>query len=287
MRFRVSAFAIRLASKVDASRIVLRLSYDKLQLALGIISVKLSVAVGLFIKFIRLNDQAIADDQQIVRDTTRVITPDVFSATDFPIRLTNKELAHGAGLDDGSPYFAEDYIVGAPDTQDYTFDSQIFFSVSKPFSNAIEIISQPVITAGKTFTDIAGVVISAPIFSFTKVVSDNVTVNDEVDGSVSGADVELEFFKSTDNTPAVTDLPEKTFITSRFEQILASDAPQITISLPRSEAISITDVEVLGISSVYSETPSVDDVGFLYSQGYTVDMTYFAEDYVGESRTFS
>lgn len=233
MRFRVSAFAIRLASKVDASRIVLRLSYDKLQLALGIISVKLSVAVGLFIKFIRLNDQAIADDQQIAKGTTRVITPDVFSATDFPIKLTNKGLAHGAGLDDGSPYFAEDYIVGAPDTQDYTFDSQIFFSVSKPLANQIVVASAPI------------------IYAFNKVFFDNVDVNDEVDGSVSGADVELEFFKATDNTP-------------RF-----------------------ADQQAIFVGSVLSNSSSASDIGFLRSQNYTVDMSYFAEDYVGESRTLS
>lgn len=232
MRFRVSALAIKLASKIDASRLALRLSYDQLQLALGTIGVKLSVAVGFFIKFIRLNDQAIADDQQIAKGTTRVITPDVFSATDSPIKLTNKVLAHGAGLDDGSPYFAEDYIVGAPDTQDYTFDSQIFFSVSKPLSNQI-------------------IVASAPVVNFNKVFFDNVDVNDEVDGSVSGADVELEFFKATDNTP-------------RF-----------------------SDQQAIFVGSALSNSASASDVGFLRSQSYTVDMSYFAEDYVGESRTLS
>lgn len=232
MRFRVSALAIKLASKIDASRLALRLSYDQLQLALGAIGVKLSVAVGFFIKFVGLNDQAIADDQQIAKGTTRVITPDVFSATDFPIKLTNKGLAHGAGLDDGSPYFAEDYIVGAPDTQDYTFDSQIFFSVSKPLSNQI-------------------IVASAPIYAFSKVFFDNIDVNDEVDGSVSVADVELEFFKSTDNTP-------------RF-----------------------ADQQAIFVGSVLSNSSSASDIGFLRSQNYTVDMSYFAEDYVGESRTLS
>jgi hypothetical protein len=232
MRFRVSALALKLASQITASRVVLRLSYNRLQLALGNVGLKLSVAVGLFIKFVRLNDQSVADDQQIAKDTTRVITPDTFKALDSPVKLTNKSLAHGAGLDDGSPYFAEDYIVGAPDLQNYTFDSQIFFNVTKPFSEQI-------------------IVASAPLLIFNKTIFDNVDVNDEVDGSVSGADVELEFFKSTDNTP------------------------------------KFFDQQNIFVGSVLANTANLADTGFLRSQNYTVDMSYFAEDYVGESRAFS
>jgi hypothetical protein len=41
------------------------------------------------------------------------------------------------------------------------------------------------------------------------------------------------------------------------------------------------------MAKILADVPLATSSGSLYSQGYTVDMSYFDEDYVGESRAFS
>jgi hypothetical protein len=80
--------------------------------------------------------------------------------------------------------------------------------------------------------------------------SDGFTATDDIDGVVTPEDDQkVQFFKNTTNTVGITD----------------AAALQLSISL--------------------SEAPAATDSGLIVSQGYC-DITYFAEDYVGESRTF-
>lgn len=283
MRFRVSVLTLKLASQITASRLVMRTSYQRLRLSLGFVGVKLSVAVGFFVKFLRLQDAADVSEQD-AKTVTKVVSPDLFSVSEFSDVSPRKNILNSVGFFDDAIYFAEDYVEGNPQT--YTLGPQIVRDITKPLVEAISIASVPTITFNRSFNE--------AIF-----------VADDVDGSVSGADITLDYFKSTDNIPAFVDqkvlslstakadifasidTPEKNFSTNRFEQLLLADTPQIQISLPREELPTFIDENILSINPAYSDNPDLDDVGFLYSQGYTVDMTYFAEDYVGESRTFS
>lgn len=66
-----------------------------------------------------------------------------------------------------------------------------------------------------------------------------------------------------------------------------SDAAGPTFSFAdfTNNAISTSDSSIVASTKVFSDSFSSTDSGTLISQGYC-DFTYFAEDYVGESRTF-
>ena len=230
MRFRVSALALKLASQITASRLVLRMSYQRLRLSLDFVGVQLSVAVGFFIKFLKPQDTVDVSEQ----DVKAIAKPlnDVPVFTDVISAVPNKGISDGVGFFDDGLYFAEDYVGSSPQTQTYTLGKQVFIEVRKPLSEAILVTSVPTITFSRSFDE--------AIF-----------VADDVDGSVSGADIALDYFKSTDNIPAFVDQKIWSFSTSR------------------------------------QDTGDITDTGLLRSQNYTIDMSYFAEDYVGESRTFS
>lgn len=89
-------------------------------------------------------------------------------------------------------------------------------------------------------------------FDITKLLTDSLLVTDDVDGEASiQDDQEMHFFKR------------------------------------RGDSGVTSDQEVKLASKVTSDSASGADSGSLISQGYTVDNTYFAEDYVGDSRTFT
>lgn len=108
-----------------------------------------------------------------------------------------------------------------------------------------------VVDFSKVLADSVGVQ-SSPLIETTyrRSFSDGVNATDDIDGAVTPEDdQEISFFKNTTNTVGITD----------------STALQLGIGL--------------------SEAPAATDSGLIVSQGYC-DITYFAEDYVGESRTF-
>ena len=104
---------------------------------------------------------------------------------------------------------------------------------------------------GKALAESVGVQSSTLIeTTYLRSFSDGFTATDDIDGVVTPEDDQkIQFFKNTTNTVGITD----------------AAALQLGISL--------------------SEAPAATDSGLIVSQGYC-DITYFAEDYVGESRTF-
>jgi len=68
----------------------------------------------------------------------------------------------------------------------------------------------------------------------------------------------------------------------------ANDLPELQLSTTRSDSASVTDSVIVlrTVNQFHSETPSATDAGSLRSQGFA-DFTYFAEDFVGASRTFT
>jgi hypothetical protein len=47
-----------------------------------------------------------------------------------------------------------------------------------------------------------------------------------------------------------------------------------------------SDYNVKSTGKVNSDSVNITEAGFLFWQSYTVDMTYFAEDYVGDRQLF-
>ena len=107
-------------------------------------------------------------------------------------------------------------------------------------------------------------------FNYSSALTDTVFATDDVDGSASILDdQEMQYFKNTTNLAS------------------ASDSFSRTVAFTRSfaETPSITDLAALTYGKTFLETPSFTDAGSLRSQGYC-DFTFFAEDFVGASRTF-
>ena len=107
------------------------------------------------------------------------------------------------------------------------------------------------VDVGKNTTD-AGSASDDQQFDITKLLTDSIFVTDDVDGEASILDDQvMHFFKA------------------------------------KTDSGFASDQEVKLASKVTSDSASGADSGSLISQNYTVDNTYFAEDYVGDSRTFT
>ena len=160
---------------------------------------------------------------------------------------------------------------------------------------------------------------------FPKFLSDTVTVTDDLDAAASILDdQEMQFTKITTNVTTVADSFARVvaFIRTFSDNPGLTDTDTIEVGKVLSENPVFSDTnyvnfgkllgETPGISEVFSlqvalgafsetpgitdsvdivpnkiftELPSLTDAGSLRSQGYC-DFTFFAEDYVGASRTF-
>lgn len=211
----------------------LKVSISPKILRLVVIAKRLAIAIGRFVK-VKHNLESIE-----VRSEPNIVPNKVLShgvvVQDIPPTVRPfKNILEGVGLDDGEPYFLENYVVGAPAFQDYTLGPQVIKVFTKsPILINVGVLSQPALTFQRSF-------------------SDQFFATDDVDGALTNQDdVTLEFFKSTDNTPA------------------------------------FSDINIFSISKILLELPQVISLGILVSQNYTEDATYFVGDYVGESRAFS
>lgn len=166
-----------------------------------------------------------------------------------------------------------------------------------------------------------------PEFTYVKNLSDQAFVTDDLDGEASTEDdQEISFVKTrteiasiTDvfdrdvayirnlsETPAANDSPAKVVtrpaadsgtVTDTFaknvvyirdftDAFSTSDSDTIDFGAVKSDDGAFTDTDVKSMTKSLAETPSAVSSGSLRSQGYC-DFTYFAEDYVGASRTFT
>jgi hypothetical protein len=145
-------------------------------------------------------------------------------------------------------------------------------------------------------------------FSTTKALFDNLFVTDDVDGEASILDDQEIFFtksktdiafasensfrnitKALANTASVNDIVNILLIFGRtpedFLDVLETASLHITQS--KEDTYSASDQDTLTNALFKTETSTTSSSGSLISQGYTVDNTYFLEDYVGSSRLFT
>lgn len=120
------------------------------------------------------------------------------------------------------------------------------------------------------------------VLVFIRDLTDSVTVSDTL---VSV----LTFIRSFADTAAITDTTSKFVSPAYFETVTPSDTRAIftakNIADYTNNTVTISDAYFLSSDKGASDSISLADSGTLISQGYC-DITYFAEDYVGESRTF-
>jgi hypothetical protein len=164
-------------------------------------------------------------------------------------------------------------------------------------------------------------------FTYVKNVSEQIFATDDIDGEASAEDdQEIAFVKTRTEIIGITDVFDRdvAFLRNFTETPAANDSPAKVVGRPLSDngsasdtfaknvvylrdftdSSGMTDSDTIDFGSVKSddgvfadsevksggkfitESPSAVSSGTLRSQGYC-DFTYFAEDYVGASRTFS
>jgi hypothetical protein len=207
---------------------------------------------------------------------------DTYSGADASLRTVGKVLGHGVGatddlngalpLDDQTVAFFKslDHITGAADSAVRVFQRGLFESAAASEQSARLV--------GKSRADVAAA------SSDQTVTSGKVLAH-----AASTADSAVRVFQRNMSESAAT-----------AEQLAR------VVGKPRSDSVSLADSIVYALvtakaltdsaassdnssrlaGKVSADSAGADSSGTLRSQGYTVDMTYFAEDYVGASRTF-
>lgn len=197
-------------------------------LRLGVIAKRLALAIGRFVGVVQ-NVEIVTVDSDPKLSISKIPQDTVAVVDDITVPLPLKNVFDGIGIDDGQPYFFEDYVA-----EDYVLGTQV-----------IKVFTKSPILTGAT-------ALSATALTLQKSFSDGFSATDDIDGELSDSDdVLLEVFKSTDT------------------------------------ASSTSDVSIISVGKALVNSSEVSASGLLRSQNYTEDMTYFAEDYVGESRVLS
>lgn len=113
---------------------------------------------------------------------------------------------------------------------------------------------------------------------FSKLLSDTFTQTDS--HAIDFSRPLFDSFGFTDAQTIITDLAKADSATA-IEQIYLALSKLIS-----GDSVVFSDQIVNNLGKVLSDTAAPDDAGWLYAQNYC-DITYFAEDYVGEYRTFT
>lgn len=163
-----------------------------------------------------------------------------------------KTLSDSARVSEGENYFAEDYVepgyVAVP----------FYINFSKVLSDTSTVTDVFALSVPKSFADTSTVAESS-VLRFSAAKADIVTTADA---------------KTVDFSKVVADLAN------------LADAAVRDFSKAASDTASLTDAVALVSRLGIIDQPTASDSGSLRMQDYC-DFTYFAEDYVGESRVFT
>lgn len=162
------------------------------------------------------------------------------------------QLTDTVGVSDGSTYFAEDYV------EPGYVDPGFFINFTKVIADTATGVDSPALLAAKPVTDTSSAA-DAFVASVLKPLSD----------TASAADAYAPNF-----TKIVSDLAA------------LADAAALSVSKVLVDTSTLADVIAISAGRSIIDTATASDSGSLRMQDYC-DFTYFAEDYVGESRTFT
>lgn len=227
----------------------LKTSVSPIRLRLGVLSKRLATAtLGVRLRTVALSKRLAVAVGEFIKSLTFA---DAASTTDALSRATSKPLSDSVT--------ASENIGIVPNKQPLdgvaTFDDQLYFDedyvIGAPASQTYTLGRQVEFAVSKPVSDAMSAA-EAKAISFQRSFSESTNVTDDVNGALSEDDQLIEFFKSLENQAALVDA-DRSYI----------------------------------MSKILAEIPAAASSGTLYSQGYTVDMSYFLEDYVGESRAFS
>jgi hypothetical protein len=227
----------------------LKTSVSPIRLRLGVLSKRLATAtLGIRLRTVALSKRLAVAVGDFIKF---LVFTDTASTTDALSRAISKPLSDSTT--------ASESIGIVPNKRPFdfvaTFDDQLYFDedyvIGAPSAQTYTLGTQVVFEVSKPISDPVSTA-DAKAISFQRSFSESTNVTDDVNGALSEDDQLIEFFKSLENQAALVDA-DRSYI----------------------------------MSKILAEIPAAASSGTLYSQGYTVDMSYFAEDYVGESRAFS
>jgi hypothetical protein len=161
-------------------------------------------------------------------------------------------------------------------------------AATKPLNNSATATEVVGITPNKSLTNLVGMSGGGEYFAEDYVVGAPSTQTYTL-GTLS---VELLIQKPIPDAILVASADVKTisFQRSFSDTISVADNANTALaqvsSLANQAALLDADRKYV-MSKILAEIPAAASSGTLYSQDYTVDMSYFADDYVGESRAFS
>lgn len=236
------------------------------------------------------------------------------------------QITDTVGVSEGQTYFAEDYVepgyVGAgffinftkvitdtvgvselfgffrdravPDSATMTDSAALTFGTSKADSATVSdalttlaFTKAPVdsvsaadaitaFSASKALADTATGT-DSPAFSASKVLADTSSAADAFVASV---------LKPLSDTASAADASANNFTKIVSDLAALADAAALSASKVLADTSTLADVVAISAGKSIIDTATASDSGSLRMQDYC-DFTYFAEDYVGESRTFT
>lgn len=287
----------------SAARLLAQTTGSSISAAVTSLSLKAEVVVGFFVRQFFVTDEAtLSETQAFSVSKSLTETP---SAIDVPaITLLKQASDSGALTDDDVLTIIKGLTETPAVTEAHIFAFAKFLSDSGSFTDLPVLQPTKVLTETPSVTDddtldvvkVAGddtnydycdityfaedyvegdrtdraFVAENNVVQITKFLTDQTFVTDDLDGQASAEDDQ-----------------EIAFVKTRTDIGVASDAFDRTVVYLRdfAENGSASESAVKLTTKIHSDSGAVSDSGDLRSQGYC-DFTYFAEDYVGASRTF-
>jgi hypothetical protein len=270
-----------------------------LSAATSYVLLKADAIVGYFIKFLELSDTARASDsavktvgkgltetaqatETLIKSYGKTLS-DNSNASDLAAKTVDKVASDSAQASDATTTSfnkaISDTAYATDDVNGVAADDDQVIQVVKVLSEIVVPTETFARTVGysREFLDSA---VSADVAAKTFIKNLTDTVNASDDAQVSNAKLE----SPTDGS-SVTDQTVLGIGKVAADSSTASDTSFREFIKGLTETPTATDSAVIVAGKALTDSTSASDAGTLVSQGYC-DITYFAEDYVGTSRTF-
>ena len=170
-------------------------------------------------------------------------------------------------------------------------------------TDSYAVLDRAFVSTAKVFADSVTITQTDPVFGVDKALADSASIADAVE-------VTLVFIRNFADATGVSDTQAYTFVKALTDSATTTEQLHFAITKLLTDGVGMVDSFDLNDGATYTFTKALSNVSFvtdavvrtpqkgvsdavaassagsLRSQGYC-DFTYFAEDYVGDSRTFT
>lgn len=235
---------------------------------------------------------AATENIELVADFVRAFS-DAGAITDVDVAGIGKFLADEAVIDDPLSFSvaisradiglaAEQAVLGLSkaltDTGSVTEAISIAIDFVRSLSDTSVAIEDLSVSIGKSLGDSASVTeVIQLVLSIPVILSDSLAASE---GSV------FDIIKKAQDGAEIAEQIAQEITKSIADASLVNDLPSLEYATAFDNASSMVDGQIKSPGKIETDASTVADTGSLRSQGYC-EFSYFAEDYVGESRTFT